>query len=479
MGTPLERFFGSWSLPRRLAAGLAAAALILAGIAGTLAASRSARTAEAEAAARAQRAAQGLAARAAPLLQRRDLMRLSVLAAAVGDRTGDRVLLLDREGEVLIDTSLALGGSTLPLLAADGATQRTVDDGEGPASRETAAPARAAGASVGEVRLRRALAAAPRSFDAAWFGLVLVGGLALAGLAALLAAGWSRRARRATDALVRVAAGGASDVDPDGEAAELLGFGRALRDLEEGTAGGQQQVRDAFVAMALDVVEGLEQRQLVAAGHGRRTAALAADLADRLQLAPADSEDLDVACRLAELGKASLRSALLQQQEPLGDQDWESLEHHPVHAAERLALVPALSGVASIVRHQLERYDGRGAPDGLRGDRIPLGARVLAIAAAFDTMTTACADAAIGWRDALEKLERAKGEVFDPGLVDLFCELVRQQPPESAGREAPAPGHAAPWRELALAGDEGALDEPEGEELELMIEDASHEGLRS
>ena len=120
MAPRTERNVRPWSLTRRLSTSLATGSLLLAVGAGYSAATDRERAAATAASERERLAATALAARAAPLLRRGDLMRLSVLAAVVGDQTRDRVLMLDSSGEVVIDTSLALGGSTLPLLAGEG-----------------------------------------------------------------------------------------------------------------------------------------------------------------------------------------------------------------------------------------------------------------------------------------------------------------------------------------------------------------------
>jgi len=464
MARPTERNIRPSSLVWRLAAGIGAGALLFAVCAGWLAAGCKTHEAAAASAARDRVAAVALAARAAPLLQSRDLMRLSVLAAVAGDPQEDRVLLLDATGEVVIDTALALGGSTLPLLAAEGVIQRHVDTAGAAALRETAAPVRFDGAIAGEVRLLREPVRSLAAFDWAWFGFALAAGLALAALAAWLASAWSGRARRATDALVRLASGEAPGGLCEDADEEFRGFGAALRELEQVVATGLEQVRAAYLEMAQAVVEGLEQRQLVPPGRGERTAQLAARLADRMQLGASERDDVLAAGRLVDLGKASLRPTLLQQQAPLDADDWASLERHPVYAAEQLERVPALSGVAACLRHQLERYDGRGGPDGLRADRIPLGARLLAVASAYDALTTG---GAMGSREALEKLVGAKGEVFDPLLVDRLCEELQEHPPEEvAARDAAAFGVAA-WRELE--------PDPDGEEFACADTDAELE----
>ena len=105
---------------------------------------------------------------------------------------------------------------------------------------------------------------------------------------------------------------------------------------------------------------------------------------------------------------------------------------------------PALRRVAKLVRHSHERYDGGGYPDGLKGDEIPLGARIIAVCDAFDAMTTDRPyKQAVPIRDALAELRRCAGEQFDPKVVHAFCveaeallETVAPPPPDPATRVA-------------------------------------------
>jgi response regulator RpfG family c-di-GMP phosphodiesterase len=242
-----------------------------------------------------------------------------------------------------------------------------------------------------------------------------------------------------------------------------------MRELEKGMNDGLKRVGAAYIDMALRVVSGLEDRQLVPPGHGERTARLAARLADRLQLLEADRDDLNLACRLVDFGKASVRPSILQKQGRLTELESSSLEHHPVHAAEQLQCIPSLGRIAKLLRHQRERYDGRGAPDGLRGDRIPLGARVLAITAAFDLLVTTGARPK-SWEVALSELEAAKGEVFDPWLVELFVDEIRRAPPQRDREVMIVAGSATPWRMVESEPDDEAVAEDD-EELELLLDD--------
>jgi response regulator RpfG family c-di-GMP phosphodiesterase len=296
------------------------------------------------------------------------------------------------------------------------------------------------------------------SFDFVGFAMMFFCCLSLVATAALVGHQW--QSRRAV-----------AEIPP---AADLQQLGEALHELERGTLAGLQQVGDGYVAMALQVVDGLERRRLVPPGHGERTAALAARLAHRLQLEPTERRELDTACRLVDLGKAWVRPSILQKQTRLTDVEARSLRHHPVRAAEQLERVPALRGIARLVRHQLERYDGSGAPDGLRGTRTPVGARVLAIAAAFDLLTNCAGDGEVDWPRALQQLEQARGEVFDPELVKLFAEEIRKAPPQAcADRDVMIiPCGALPWREAKQDDEDDEGSEPD---LEVLTDEPARE----
>jgi HD-GYP domain-containing protein (c-di-GMP phosphodiesterase class II) len=422
--------------------------------------------------------ATSLAERGAPLLEKSDILRLSVLAAVVRDQAAGRAMLLDRSGRVVIDTSLVLGDKQMGLLSTAGAFQRQVaktDEGD---VRETLVPIRFGGEVVGEVRLQVPMVPLLAAFDLTWFGLSWLACQTLVACAALLGYHWSSRVRKATDALMRLAAGEVAGAGPAGDEEELHDLGKVMRELERGMQDGLQRVGEGYAAMAFALIDGLELRRLVPPGHGERTARLAGPMADRLQLLPADRADLMLACRLVDLGKAFVRPSILQKQGPLSEVEAESLRHHPVRAAEQLDCVPGLRRVGKILRHQLERHDGKGSPDGLRGDRIPLGARVLAVAAAFDLLTT-CASEPLDWQSALQQLQRARGEAFDPWLVDLLADEVAKAPPPAPDREVMiVPAGGMPWRAQSgpAAGDaDGDDDGADDGDLEVMFDETSGE----
>jgi HD-GYP domain-containing protein (c-di-GMP phosphodiesterase class II) len=467
-----ERRTRGWPLTKRLVIALSVGAFFVAAVLGFFGADREDRQNAVARAASELVLVQSLAERGAPLLERGDVMRLSVLAAVVRDQAGGRALVLDRTGHVVLDTALVLGDRQLALLASSGTIQRLVEQNDGPKLRETLVPIRFGGEVIGEARLQCAVVPTSGRFDFAWFGLVFLSCLTLVAGAAMLGHHWSSRVRNATDALIRMAAGEVAGASPDGTDRELQDLGSALRELERGMQDGLQRVGEGYATMALQVVDGLERRRLVVPGHGERTAHLAAKLAERLQLLPADRDELDLACRLVDLGKASVRASILQKQGPLSEVEAQSLQHHPVGAAELLECVPGLRRVGRVLRHQLERYDGKGTPDGLRGDRIPLSSRMLAVAAAFDLLTTCAAKRPLAWQEALQQLGKARGEVFDPWLVDLLAEEVKKEPPTANQREVMiVPAGAMPWRTHEASEEDDAIDG----DLEVMLDEQKRE----
>jgi HD-GYP domain-containing protein (c-di-GMP phosphodiesterase class II) len=112
--------------------------------------------------------------------------------------------------------------------------------------------------------------------------------------------------------------------------------------------------------------------------------------------------------------------------------------------------------IAALVRSSHERWDGAGYPDGLKGDQIPLGSRIIFISDAFDAMTSDRPyKRAIGTAAALAELRRCGGSQFDPELVAAFCEVVHSEPSAKNGHSPTSNGHRAKTAKRVLAGHPG------------------------
>jgi len=160
--------------------------------------------------------------------------------------------------------------------------------------------------------------------------------------------------------------------------------------------------------------------------HAHRVAALAASIGAAMRLNAAEMSALERAALVHEIGKLAMPDALLSKPAPLTNEERDLVRQHPLIACDLLAGVPYLAAAAALVRDAQERIDGTGYPHGTRAAEVPLGARILAVADAFDAMTRPRAFRdAITPRAALLELERCAGTQFDPVVVSMFTSVVQ------------------------------------------------------
>ena len=130
---------------------------------------------------------------------------------------------------------------------------------------------------------------------------------------------------------------------------------------------------------------------------------------------------------LHDVGKIFTPKEILFKPGPLSDEEWRIMRRHPVDGAEILEQIAGLKEMAQIVRYHQEAYDGSGYPDGLKGDAIPIGARIATVVDAFDAMITDRPyRKGMPIEKAVEELKRNRGTQFDPGVVDAIVELYEE-----------------------------------------------------
>jgi two-component system cell cycle response regulator len=195
---------------------------------------------------------------------------------------------------------------------------------------------------------------------------------------------------------------------------------------KHGRSGAREQARDVLMRT-------MHAKQPDLRAHSSEVADLAVAVARRLGM---DGEEIDEIARAAELhdvGKVGIPDAILDKPAGLDATEWELMHQHTILGERILNAAPALRPVARIVRSTHERWDGAGYPDGLRGDEIPLAARVVAVADAYDAMRTERTySPAVAHEEACEELRAMGGSQFDPAVVEAFlAEIVE--------RGAPAP----------------------------------------
>jgi response regulator RpfG family c-di-GMP phosphodiesterase len=216
-------------------------------------------------------------------------------------------------------------------------------------------------------------------------------------------------------------------------------FGRqqldALSDLAElaGMALEHAEMRDRLERVVQAGVEVLsravDMRDSYTARHSDELAALARRVGERLELPAGDLLELEFAARLHDLGKIGVPDQILRKPGPLTEQEWDVVRHHPAWGAEMLATVPGLERVASIVLSHHERYDGNGYPDGLSGEDIPVGSRIISTCDAYQAMVSNRPyRPALAPGHALRELRAQAGSQFDPEAVEALADTTDQVP---------------------------------------------------
>jgi len=168
--------------------------------------------------------------------------------------------------------------------------------------------------------------------------------------------------------------------------------------------------------------------------HWQKVKEYVVALAKALKLAPTEISKLETCALLHDIGKIGISDRILNKQGKLTEEEWEAIKVHPqvgVNIASHAhQLTPCLAGIL----HHHERYDGNGYPKGLKGEEIPLEARILAIADAFAAMTSVRSYSdALSQEEALEEIKRGAGKQFDPHLVEVFLSAIETIPVAPTG----------------------------------------------
>jgi polar amino acid transport system substrate-binding protein len=186
---------------------------------------------------------------------------------------------------------------------------------------------------------------------------------------------------------------------------------------------------DSALAQVMTVLlAAVEMKDRYSYGHSLREAGYAVALAEEMGLPKQQVEDIRRGALLHDIGKVFISQRILQKRDALCDDEFEAVKQHAVLGADVVAKVKGLEDVAKIVRHHHERFDGSGYPDGLADDRIPLGARVVAVVDAFGAMIEERPyRKMLTIEEALADLERGAGGQFDPWPLEVFVQLMRRE----------------------------------------------------
>jgi HD-GYP domain-containing protein (c-di-GMP phosphodiesterase class II) len=183
----------------------------------------------------------------------------------------------------------------------------------------------------------------------------------------------------------------------------------------------EQQSRDVLLGA-------LYERYPELHDHLEAVGDLAERVARRMELTAEDVAWTRRAGELHDVGKVAIPDAILRKPGPLDEDEWLFMQRHTVVGERILEVAPSLSQVARLVRSHHERVDGKGYPDGLEGDQIPLGARIVAVCDAYHAMTAGRVyKPAVSHAEAAAELRRNSGRQFDRSVVEAFCDIVLEE----------------------------------------------------
>ncbi len=185
------------------------------------------------------------------------------------------------------------------------------------------------------------------------------------------------------------------------------------------------QLERVNLSFATALVTALDARDHYTAGHSAAVAVYARDIAQSIQLSDEETRHAHLCGLLHDIGKIGVPTGVLEKRGPLVANERSVIESHSEVGASILGRVEGYEEIAIAVRHHHERYDGNGYPDGIKGDDIPILARVVAVADAYSAMTSERPyRIALSTEDARGRIECESGTQFDPSIVEAFVTVL-------------------------------------------------------
>jgi PAS domain S-box-containing protein/putative nucleotidyltransferase with HDIG domain len=198
-------------------------------------------------------------------------------------------------------------------------------------------------------------------------------------------------------------------------------FFNMLKDVDH----AYKNLKELYNGLILAFVNAIDAKSKWTGGHSERVANYAVAIAKEMGMKELDRDLLKTAALLHDIGKVGTYDKVLDKPGKLTEEEWEMVKQHPVKGEEILRPITQLKEILPIIRHHHERVDGKGYPDGLKGEEIPLMARILGVADSYDSMT---ADRpyrpAPGKEFAINEFKRCAGTQFDSKVVEAFLKII-------------------------------------------------------
>jgi diguanylate cyclase (GGDEF)-like protein/putative nucleotidyltransferase with HDIG domain len=194
-------------------------------------------------------------------------------------------------------------------------------------------------------------------------------------------------------------------------------------------AQGPQALPQAVLDTVTSLAFAIDAKDHYTQGHSQKVSAYAALIAESMGMSEAEVDEIRLGAVLHDIGKVGIPEAILNKGGALNPEEWETMKGHVTFGAKILEPLTPLARIREMVLHHHEYFDGSGYPDALSGEEIPLGARIIAVADAYDTITSdRVYKKGRPSADALKELERCANAQFDASIVEVFVTAMRQLP---------------------------------------------------
>lgn len=205
-----------------------------------------------------------------------------------------------------------------------------------------------------------------------------------------------------------------------------------LRSFSEGAAVAvnnarlYQKIQDSYFEIVKALAQAIEAKDPYTHGHSERVMEYAVQIAQKLGLPEEEIESLRYAAMLHDIGKIGVKGIILNNPDGLTNEEYDEIKKHPVVGEGIIQPIELLQPIRPFIKHHHEWYNGKGYPDGLSGENIPLGARILAVVDAYDAMKSDRPyRKALTEETVIQELKRGNGTQFDPKIVEIFLEILK------------------------------------------------------
>lgn len=188
-----------------------------------------------------------------------------------------------------------------------------------------------------------------------------------------------------------------------------------------------KDLQDTYMRTIKTLIHAIDARDHYTHNHSRNVTRYAVSIAKKLNLSQKEIEQIREACALHDLGKIAIHDYILTKPGKLTAKEWSQMKTHSLKGAEILSPLGFLDGVIDLIRQHHERYDGKGYPDGIKGENISLGARIMSAADAYDAMISRrpYKKRPLTKQETVAELKKNSGTQFDPMVVKAFLQVIK------------------------------------------------------